>query len=129
MPILYTIKHVSRSWKLFLALLIGIMLASTFFAGINLKVNETAKQTFYHELSRVNVDMEVNFLQLNASARVLVISYVALFATANTVLIASIVGSRMIYGMAKDAALPKVLSKINKRTRTQWVAIALMMVF
>ena len=59
----------------------------------------------------------------------LVVSYVALFATANTVLITSIVGSRMIYGMAKDAALPKGLSKIHGRTRTPWLAVLCMMLF
>jgi len=59
----------------------------------------------------------------------LVMSYVALFATANTVLITSIVGSRMIYGMAKDAALPKTLSRIYVKTKTPWIAIFSMMIF
>lgn len=67
MPLLYTIKHVSRSWKLFLALLIGIMLASTFFAGIDLKANATAKQAFDQQLSTVYVDMEINKVQLNST--------------------------------------------------------------
>jgi APA family basic amino acid/polyamine antiporter len=58
-----------------------------------------------------------------------VMSYIALFATANTVLITSIVGSRMIYGMANDGALPKILSKIHPKTKTPWIAISLMMIF
>lgn len=58
-----------------------------------------------------------------------IMSYIALFATANTVLITSIVGSRMIYGMAKDAALPTILSKIHKKTKTPWIAILAMMIF
>ncbi|MCW3997851.1 MAG: amino acid permease [Candidatus Bathyarchaeota archaeon] len=58
-----------------------------------------------------------------------IMSYIALFATANTVLITSIVGSRMIYGMAKDAALPVFLSKIHEKTRTPWIAILTMMIF
>jgi uncharacterized protein YneF (UPF0154 family) len=33
MLLTYTVKHLFRSWKLFLALLIGIILASAFFAG------------------------------------------------------------------------------------------------
>ncbi len=32
MPLLYPFKRVMRNWKLFVALLIGIVLASTFFA-------------------------------------------------------------------------------------------------
>ena len=29
----------------------------------------------------------------------------------------------MIYGMAKDAALPRLLSRIHSKTRTPWIAI------
>ena len=56
-------------------------------------------------------------------------SYIALFATANTVLITSIVGSRMIYGMAKDNAIPNILSKVHKKTKTPWIAILTIMIF
>jgi len=58
-----------------------------------------------------------------------IMSYIALFATANTVLITSIVGSRMIYGMAKDNALPNILSKVHKKTKTPWIAILTIMIF
>lgn len=57
MPIIYALTHVFRSWKLFLALLIGIMLASTFFAGIDIKANATARQALEQDLSQVYVDM------------------------------------------------------------------------
>jgi len=57
MPMLYAITHVLRSWRLFLALLIGITLASTFFAGIDIKANATAKQALEQDLSQVYVDM------------------------------------------------------------------------
>ena len=42
-------------------------------------------------------------------------SFIALFATANTSLILLIVGSRILYGMAKDKTLPRVFSRIGKR--------------
>ncbi|NIR87253.1 amino acid permease [Candidatus Bathyarchaeota archaeon] len=58
-----------------------------------------------------------------------VMSYIALFATANTVLIISIVGSRMIYGMAKDGALPPILSKVHPKRRTPWIAVVCVMIF
>jgi len=54
---LYAIKHVIRSWRLFVALLIGIILASTFFAGIDIKANATAGQALEQQLSHVYVDM------------------------------------------------------------------------
>ena len=67
MPLLYTIKHVFRSWKLFLALLIGITLASAFFAGIDVKANVTAKEALEQQLSSIYVDMEFNPYQLNST--------------------------------------------------------------
>jgi ABC-type lipoprotein release transport system permease subunit len=60
MPLLYPIRRVFRSWKLFLALLIGIILASTFFAAIDVKANLTAKQALEQQLDSVLVDMEFN---------------------------------------------------------------------
>jgi len=40
MPMSYAVKHVFRSWKLFLALLTGITLAFAFFAGIDIKADK-----------------------------------------------------------------------------------------
>jgi APA family basic amino acid/polyamine antiporter len=60
---------------------------------------------------------------LGSDLAIILISIVALFATANTVLIMLIVGSRMLYGMSNSGALPKIFSKVHKRTRTPWVAI------
>lgn len=54
-------------------------------------------------------------------------SVIALFATANTVLILLIVGSRLIYGMSRDGSLPKMLSRIHKSRRTPWVAVSFVM--
>lgn len=65
MPILYAIKHLFRSWKLFVALLIGIILASTFFAGIDIKANDTVKQAIDQQLSSVYVDMTADVSSLN----------------------------------------------------------------
>ena len=48
---------------------------------------------------------------------------IALFSTANTVLITMVATSRQMYGMAKEKSLPKSLSIVHGRTRTPWVAI------
>jgi ABC-type lipoprotein release transport system permease subunit len=58
MPLLYPLKRVFRNWTLFLALLIGIILASTFFASINIKANLAAKEALDQQLSSVITDME-----------------------------------------------------------------------
>ncbi len=59
----------------------------------------------------------------------IVMSLIALFATANTVLIMLIVTSRMMYGMARDKALPEKLSKISSKYRTPTIAVLLTMCF
>ena len=52
------------------------------------------------------------------------LSGIALFATANTVLFLLIAGSRIIYGMAGQGALHKSLSSVHKTRRTPWIAVA-----
>jgi len=49
-------------------------------------------------------------------------SFIAMFAVANTALLNFIMGSRLMYGMANQGLLPKILSRINKRTHTPLVA-------
>ena len=56
-----------------------------------------------------------------------VMSIIALFATSNTVLIMLVVGSRMIYGMAKEGAFPRVLSRIHPKKDTPSLAIVVTM--
>ncbi len=58
----------------------------------------------------------------------IIMSFIALFATANTVLIMMIVTSRMMYGMARDKALPDGLSKISPKFRTPALAVLLTMI-
>lgn len=47
---------------------------------------------------------------------------IALFSTANTVLIALVTTSRILYGIAKDRSLPASLSKTRRERKTPWVA-------
>ncbi|MHA1473027.1 MAG: APC family permease, partial [Promethearchaeota archaeon] len=58
----------------------------------------------------------------------IIMSFIALFATANTVLIMMIVTSRMMYGMARDKALPKGLSKVSSKYRTPALAVLITMI-
>jgi hypothetical protein len=58
MPLLYPFKRVTRNWKLFVALLIGIILASTFFAAVDIKANIVAKQAFDRQLDSLVTDLE-----------------------------------------------------------------------
>ncbi|HEV2226311.1 MAG TPA: amino acid permease, partial [Nitrososphaerales archaeon] len=51
-----------------------------------------------------------------------VLTVAALLTTLNTVLVLLIVSSRIIYGMAKEEALPKLLRKVSGKTRVPFVA-------
>ena len=64
MSLLYPVKHVFRNWKLFAALLIGVALAATFFAGIGVKVDVAAEQAVDKQLSAIRDDMVIT-LSLN----------------------------------------------------------------
>jgi basic amino acid/polyamine antiporter, APA family len=52
-----------------------------------------------------------------------VIAVIAIFSSANSMLLHLVVGSRMIYGMAADGALPTVLARVHPRLRTPIPAI------
>lgn len=54
-----------------------------------------------------------------------VLSVVALFATFNTVLVTLIATSRMLYGMAENHGLPKILGQVHKKFQTPWLAVAI----
>lgn len=53
----------------------------------------------------------------------MILSIIALFATASTVLITLVAGARILYGMAKDGILPKILGKIHAKKGTPWIAV------
>ncbi|RLI44774.1 hypothetical protein DRO69_06620 [Candidatus Bathyarchaeota archaeon] len=59
LTLIYGFKRFFRSWKLFLALLLGVVLASTFFAGINIGADTAAKQALDQRLSQIPVDIVV----------------------------------------------------------------------
>ena len=51
------------------------------------------------------------------------LSVIALFATANTVLFGLMAASRQAFGMARALALPSLLARLSHSRRTPWVAI------
>lgn len=48
---------------------------------------------------------------------------IALFATTNTVLIMLVSGSRILYGISLDKALPGIFSAIHQKRKTPWIAV------
>ena len=53
----------------------------------------------------------------------IILSVIALFATANTVLFMLIAASRITYGMADSFSLPAVLAQVHPSRRTPWAAV------
>jgi ABC-type antimicrobial peptide transport system permease subunit len=104
MPLLYPLKRVFRNWTLFIALLVGIILASTFFASINIKANLAAKQALDQQLSSVITDMDFS-VNLN-------ITNLA-FAREN---ISNIDGVKKVDVVARWYSLPVSLSSNNYTT-------------
>jgi len=65
---------------------------------------------------------DVAAIALGDNAFVL-LSWIALFSTMNTVLVVMLGGSRIVYGMAQAGSLPRSLSRVHRRYHTPWVAI------
>ncbi|GGN90018.1 amino acid permease [Actinoplanes lobatus] len=52
-----------------------------------------------------------------------VFAFITMFAVANSALINMMMASRLLYGMANEGVLPKVLGRVHRRRRTPWVGI------
>jgi ABC-type antimicrobial peptide transport system permease subunit len=113
MPLLYPIKRVSRMWKLFLALLIGVVLASAFFASINIKANLAAEQALEQQLSPILTDME-----FSANLNITNLAY----ARQN---ISSIDGVKKVDVVARFYGLPIALP-IDDYNSTEYIQMACM---
>lgn len=57
-----------------------------------------------------------------------VYKFITMFAVANTVLINYIMGSRLLYGMARQRLLPAALQRVHPKRRTPHVAIGVLLV-
>jgi APA family basic amino acid/polyamine antiporter len=59
---------------------------------------------------------------------IIILSFIALFATSNTALMMLISGSRIVYGISKEQSFPKTLAEVHKFRKTPWIAIIVVMV-
>jgi ABC-type antimicrobial peptide transport system permease subunit len=96
LAVIYGFKRVVRSWKLFVALLLGVVLASTFFAGINVGADTAAKQALEQQLSGIPVD-------------VVVTGWGLVWSSNNVTEVANLISSSNIEGVAET----EVISRSN----------------
>src|SRR5438445_12906081 len=55
----YALKRIVRSWKLYASLILGMMLAATFFGGINVGADTIGTQALDAELANTPVDIQL----------------------------------------------------------------------
>ncbi len=70
---------------------------------------------------------DLAFFAFGSNAFIL-LTAIALFATANTVLMMMLGSSRIIYGMADSRTLPAIFARVHRSRRTPWAAIIVTMV-
>lgn len=108
-----------------LALLASVLIASLIYVMVSISVVSLAD---WRELGGSEAPLALAASAVLGEKAFLALSIIALFATANTVLICTIVGSRAIYGMSRDKSLPKFLSKVHVKRGTPWVATMVVMI-
>ncbi|MBT3942828.1 MAG: amino acid permease [Chloroflexi bacterium] len=77
----------------------------------------------WEELSESSAPLSLVVRKATGADLANVLSVIALFATANTVLFTMLAGSRAVYGMARDGSLPTALAGVRRKQRTPWVAV------
>jgi APA family basic amino acid/polyamine antiporter len=78
----------------------------------------------WEELSNSDAPLALAASKVLGSNGIILLTVLALFATANTVLMMLITGSRIIFGIAKyDDAIPSILAEVHSSRKTPWLAI------
>ena len=94
----YAVKRVIRSLGLFAALLLGVVLASTFFAGINIGADTTAKAALDQQLDLVPVDIVIKEFGSQISSSTVWMMAASKVANVNGIIGADVVSSGYWYG-------------------------------
>jgi amino acid transporter len=79
------------------------------------------------ELASSPAPLSLAFRRLTGASPLLV-SAIGVFATVNGVIVQMLMSSRVIYGLARQGALPEVLGRVDGRTQTPLVATGLVVV-
>ena len=101
------------------ALLVSIILTSIIYLLVAIS---SISLIGWKELSSSEAPLAVVAEKAFGYQGIVLLSFIALFATTNTVLMMLVSGSRIIFGMAKDNSFPNIFTMIHKHTRTPWVA-------
>ena len=108
------------------ALLIAMTVTTVIYVLVSISV---VNLVGYEQLAASPAPLSLAVSQVFGSGAFTLMSAIALFATANTVLIMLIATSRIMYGLSKDGALPQLFSRLSASRRTPWIAILAVMTF
>jgi APA family basic amino acid/polyamine antiporter len=87
----------------------------------------TAVLVGWEALSSTNAPLALAAEKAFGRSGIIILSSIALFATSNTVLMMLVSGSRILFGMANDKAIPSALASVHPRTKTPLGAIIVIM--
>lgn len=79
------------------------------------------------ELATTAAPLSLAYEHLTGASPV-VVSLIAIFATINGVIVQMVMSSRVVYGLARQGALPAALGNVDERTQTPLLATALVVV-
>ncbi len=82
----------------------------------------------WESLSTAEAPLALVAKQVFGDSSFLILSTIALFSTFNTVLVMLLSGSRIIFGIAEENALPRIFLSVLKKTLTPWASIIFVMV-
>jgi APA family basic amino acid/polyamine antiporter len=102
------------------ALLLSIIITTFIYVLVSISVLNLAS---WQELAASEAPLAFAASKVFGNRAFALISIFALFATTGTSLGLLISSSRMVYGMAKENSLPKILSKIHSKRKTPYFAI------
>ena len=82
----------------------------------------------WQELSTAQAPLALVAERVFGEQSFLILSVIALFSTFNTALMFLLTGSRLLYGVGQQEAIPKIFTMVGNRFRTPWVAILFIIV-
>ncbi|MEM5879392.1 MAG: amino acid permease [Candidatus Aenigmatarchaeota archaeon] len=105
-----------------LALILSVVITTVIYALVSISVLNLVG---WEELSRSSAPLALAASKVLGEKAFVFISLAALLTTADTSLGLMLSASRMMYGMAEENSLPKILSKVHSKRKTPYFAIFL----
>ncbi len=101
-------------------LLLAVLISSLIYMGVSVVAVSVLPAAELAQSNRPLVDVVVKAAPWFPAT---IFGFISLFAVANTTLLNCVMGSRLLYGMAHQGLMPKVLGKVHPSRKTPYVAV------